>query len=229
MAALGPHWAGQVATSQPDSFLNQSHWKRDNGQVKHSSHMTPTHRRQLARARTGDLWNFPSNLNLPALLTTIFPGRTTPLVTSRCISNYPGTSELFQKISRLCLNMKMALMMLLVVSFKRMKRDFWREILLHSTVPVRLRMCYHQNCLRSTSDLKDTFVKIILFCHSFSHEALTHFTTTTCEYSYSKSCAIMFVFQQTYSTCDCQLHALLLSFTVVTESPMSKFLKRPYM
>lgn len=123
MAALGPHWAAQVATSQPASFLNQSPWQRDNWQVKHSSHMTPTHRRQLARARTADLQNFLSNLNLPALLPRIFPGRTTPLVTGRCISNYPGTSELFQKISRLCLNMKMALMMLLVVSFKE-----WREI-----------------------------------------------------------------------------------------------------
>lgn len=49
MAALGPHWAVQVATSQPDSFLNQSQWQRDNGQVKHSSHMTPTTQETISK------------------------------------------------------------------------------------------------------------------------------------------------------------------------------------
>lgn len=153
----------------------------------------------------------------------IFPGRTTPLVTGRCISSYPDTSEpnLLQKMFRFCLNIKMALMVLLIASFKT------REIFEGGFCFIPLFLLGSGHVVTKTAAVNFIILKIyfhlnysfllVVFSLGIYHHNLS---------DYLKAYSIMFAFQQTHSTCDCQLHAVLVSLTIVIESPLCKFSKR---
>lgn len=153
----------------------------------------------------------------------IFPGRTTPLVTGRCISSYPDTSEpnLLQKTSRFCLNIKMALMVLLIVSFKT------REIFEGGFCFIPLFLLGSGHVVTKTAAVN--FIALKIYFHLNYSFLLVVFSLGIYHHNlsdYLKAYSIMFAFQQTHSTCDCQLHAVLVSLTIVIESPLCKFSKR---
>lgn len=127
-----------------------------------------------------------------------FPSRAPPPARGRCSSNHPAICKhhQFQKMSRLCLNTKMSLRLLLVVPFKRIKGIFEEGfclillLLLGSGHVITKTAAVNFNKLKR--DLQ--FVKGIPFCHSFSHYSLTHFTITTCESEYLKTYVYMLAF-----------------------------------